>query len=1346
MSNQVYANNMEVSCKQAAGKSICAFPDVCMTPPQTPATPPGVPIPYPNTGMASDTTDGSTTVNISGQEVMLKNKSSFKKSAGDEAGAAPLKGVVTHKNTGKVYFNAWSMDVKVEGENVVRMLDITTHNHASQPGNSPPWPYIDEVAAPDVAPSSTTCTCSVGAPVVIATGEKMLDQTDFSLSGDVNLEWRRRYRSGDARVDGWFGQGWSHPLSTELWLQPDVLRYWDATGREVALPQIEVGQEYFHAYEQFTLIHPAPHHWALRHNHGVTHHFRVRASNQWRLPLEVVQDRNGNRVVLRFDDADFADRFNARSAPPRPTGLTDSAGRELHLGWTDAGQLSRVTVQAGDITVLLSSYQYDDTARSVGDALPDLVSQTNATGQTRTFRWEEHLLVGYTRATGQRYANRYDRKSPSGRVIESWALDDGTGLSFAYNGRTTRVRDALGRITTYVRDARGDIIAVHDAEGGVTRSPFDAEGRPEGVTDALGRSTITAFDERGNLCKIIDANGNTTLIDYNDLDLPIQITDAMGGTWQRQYDARGNPIASTDPLGRTTRFEVDTKGRVRAIEDAMGKRKILLHDEAGNLIAYTDCSGHTTRYTYDALGHMRSCTDALEQTTHFVFDPLGNLVQEVEPDGATHHYEWDGEGNLVAYIDPLRRLTRWRYNGIGDLLEQVDALGQKTTYQYDAAGRLSSFTNEKGEVTRFGYDRLDRLTDEIGFDGRHTRYCHNAAGGLTHIIERGGTAFGPGKVTRFECDAVGNVLAKHPVGAEHDRSAGGSFTYDKLDRLTSARNGLSAVTFVYDPVGQLIQEDQHIRLPGEQAQAFSFKHHYDSLGNRTETVLPNGKVIHQLFYGPGHLHQINLDGQEISNFERDNLYREVRRSQGSLVSEFVYDASDRLKAQRVTRKATPALIGLIERHYDYDPAGQLRKWKDKDRDINDYRYDAVSRVTDSVIGQMRIARAGSNGNAQAVVEHFQWDPASNPLSTGTDAHSTGLTVVGDRLLAWQDVRYAYDVYGNLTERLQGMRSDSVQTRTRLYWDADHQLVRAEVERGSDTFVAARSYFSYAYDAIGRRVAKSDALGVTYFAWDDERLTLQIRGCDETIFLYKPESFLPLAQFFNGTLHHLHTDHLGTPLEASNDEGRITWKVTYRTHGNVLAAEISEIQQPLRFQGQYYDEETGLYYNRYRYYEPETSRFISQDPLGLAANSNLYRYAVNTTGWIDPLGLAGSGGAYIFELKSGKRYIGKGEEDRFKASKKGRGGGKNDCNIAAAAHVDTGGDNELGKMVEYKTMVLSKFKAGIGRAGVPAGFLNSHISGATAWAENPDKRAAATKKAKDLLEKLEADRAARACKK
>jgi hypothetical protein len=147
MANQVFANGREVSCKAADGKSIAAFPDVCLSPPSPPAGP--IPIPYPNTGFASDTSDGSKSVSISGKEVMLKDKSYFKKSTGDEAATKTLgMGVVTHQITGKVYFTSWSMDVKIESENAVRFMDLTTHNHMSIPGNTPPWMYVDETATP----------------------------------------------------------------------------------------------------------------------------------------------------------------------------------------------------------------------------------------------------------------------------------------------------------------------------------------------------------------------------------------------------------------------------------------------------------------------------------------------------------------------------------------------------------------------------------------------------------------------------------------------------------------------------------------------------------------------------------------------------------------------------------------------------------------------------------------------------------------------------------------------------------------------------------------------------------------------------------------------------------------------------------------------------------------------------------------------------------------------------------------------------------------------------------------------------------------------------------------------
>ena len=144
------ASGFGVACKAADGKSVCAFPDVCMTPPECPATPPGVPVPYPNTAYAKDTAAGSKTVKISGKPVILKNKSYFKKSTGDEAGCASKKGVVTGVNRGKAYFTSWSMDVKVEGYNVCRHLDSMTHNHASYTCNTGVWKYIDTKTAKGV--------------------------------------------------------------------------------------------------------------------------------------------------------------------------------------------------------------------------------------------------------------------------------------------------------------------------------------------------------------------------------------------------------------------------------------------------------------------------------------------------------------------------------------------------------------------------------------------------------------------------------------------------------------------------------------------------------------------------------------------------------------------------------------------------------------------------------------------------------------------------------------------------------------------------------------------------------------------------------------------------------------------------------------------------------------------------------------------------------------------------------------------------------------------------------------------------------------------------------------------
>jgi Toxin PAAR-like domain len=133
MSKNVFANGKGISAKKDDNKSIAAMPDVCNSPPSPPAGP--VPIPYPNTAQASDTSDGSKTVMIGGGEVGMKNSSNYKKSTGDEAATKALgMNLTTHTIQGIMKHAAWSMDVKIEGANAIRHMDMTTHNHMNTSG------------------------------------------------------------------------------------------------------------------------------------------------------------------------------------------------------------------------------------------------------------------------------------------------------------------------------------------------------------------------------------------------------------------------------------------------------------------------------------------------------------------------------------------------------------------------------------------------------------------------------------------------------------------------------------------------------------------------------------------------------------------------------------------------------------------------------------------------------------------------------------------------------------------------------------------------------------------------------------------------------------------------------------------------------------------------------------------------------------------------------------------------------------------------------------------------------------------------------------------------------------
>lgn len=175
------------------------------------------------------------------------------------------------------------------------------------------------------------------------------------------------------------------------------------------------------------------------------------------------------------------------------------------------------------------------------------------------------------------------------------------------------------------------------------------------------------------------------------------------------------------------------------------------------------------------------------------------------------------------------------------------------------------------------------------------------------------------------------------------------------------------------------------------------------------------------------------------------------------------------------------------------------------------------------------------------------------------------------------------------------------TAMQLAYDPEHRLESASIVRNG-----IRQNVSYGYDALGRRSWKRNRSGTTEFVWDGNRLLQEVRNSRCLTYVHEPDGFVPLAQVESSQavdgaetparVHYFHNDQIGLPRELSDKDGRIAWRASYRAWGNTLVVEHPEpdpvraepAHQPLRFHGQYFDAETGLHYNCFRYYDPTSA--------------------------------------------------------------------------------------------------------------------------------------------------------------
>ncbi|WJD72707.1 RHS repeat-associated core domain-containing protein [Pseudomonas asiatica] len=1104
-------------------------------------------------------------------------------------------------------------------------------------------------AAPRQRPARADPNCrkagvagGTGCSISFALGSETISHTDFALPGAFPINWNRTYRSTLGAYDhSPFGARWITPFSSRFDLAGDTLVYHGIDGRSQHYPLPDVSKHHHDPIENLWVGRPEADKLVLARGH-VMHEVYVRDGDQFR--LELISQQGGARIALFYEHR-HADRSVLSDLV---TYQYETAHQHIHTQLDDHGRIVALwLMRDGQPERQVAGYEFD--------AQGDLCSARDETGAQWTYQYAHHLITRYTDRTGRGMNLEWVGEGSDAKAIREWA-DDGsldTRLNWDSDIRLTCVTDANGNQTRHFYDSLGYTYRIIHPNGD---EEWLYRDRDKNVTQHVhpdGTADHYVYDNRGNLLQHTRPDGTSIHHAYDDLDQRFKTRDAEGGLWKYDYDQRGNIIETQDPLENKTLYTYNSDNLPIAITDANGGEKKLAYNPDGQLTSYTDCSGKTTQWKYNALGQLAKLINAAGEVTEYQYE-AGQLVLLIHPDKTTERFERDAEGRLLSHTDALYRRTAWTYNEAGLIHQRHNANDTTLTYHWDKLGQLVRLRNENNSEASFKYDPVGRLLKETGFDKETTHYLYDNGSNLpTRRVDGDRT-------THFEYDPMGRLIQRKAARRGGDKWEVETFAYDGNGNLLAANNEACRLQWFYDAAGNNTREHQWLDYLVK-PQVAVFRHEYDALNQRIATTRPDGHRVSWLTYGSGHLLALKLDDQELISYERDDLHREIGRVQGNgLVQRQTWSPNGQLLEQTLVRQGESRRIAA--RSYRYDEAGQLCHIDDLNRGDLHYRYDPVGRLLEASRNYEK--------------ETFAFDPASNLLDPeappNPNPHSPH-KLMDNVLRSYCGTQYRYDERGNLQERIENGKTG------KFTWDLYDRLRRYEDERlvvefgydalGRRVYKDSRSKYRKRIQAgpvwnENARRALDEKLGcdLTLFIWDGDTLAFEQRGRDgkgrTTHYVFEPGTFVPVAQ---GVMNHIEEmlhqpaysfpydidrdpvwqrkpmpkpfdalswyqcDHLGTAMELTSNDGNVQWHGAYKAWGHTSQkqpdAELLQNCNSLHFQGQYFDSETGLHYNRHRYYDSRLGRFIGKDPIGFLGGINIYMYAPNPTEWVDPLGLA-----------------------------------------------------------------------------------------------------------------------------
>ncbi|WP_241779591.1 DUF6531 domain-containing protein [Streptomyces natalensis] len=1028
-------------------------------------------------------------------------------------------------------------------------------------------------------------------PVDLATGRVFLTQTDISLPGALPLIFTRKYESS-TRIGRHIGPSWSSTIDQRLEIANDEIIFVTESGMLLRYPIPETGERVLPRHgPRWPLMRTLQDDWAVHDPEtGQTRYFADALHTPGLALPDEISDRNGQRITF-----DYADETGI------PYAIRHSAGYELKLTCDENGRLTalHLTGAADDGSdQLIRSYGHDEDG--------NLTTVTNSTGAVTRFEYDtDHRMTAWVDSNDSRYEYSYDERH---RCTAQSGIEGHLANRFAYGEvdletghRTTTRTNGEGFPTRYLINDRLQVIAVTDPLGNTTRTTYDAHDRPLQITDPLGNATHLTYDEDGHLVSVIRPDGSTSTAAYTDLGLPAEITGPDGLTLRQEYDTKGNRVAVTDPTGHTTRFTYDERGHLTSVSDPLGSTTRIECDAAGLPLTVTDPLGAVTTFRRDTFGRVTSVVDPLGNTTHLRWTPEGHLATRINPDGTQEAWSYDGEGNRTATTDPLGQVTTFEYGHFDQLKARTDPDGARHEFVHDTELKLMKVTNPQGLTWRYEYDEAGRLISETDFDGRTQTYTQDATGRLTSRTTP------LGHTIRFTHDALGRTTAKNVNGELT------TFTYDAAGHLTQITGPDSELTYTRNESGRVVAETVN-------GHTTTFT--YDALGRRQSRTTPTGAVSAWTYDAAGQRTRLDVSGRTLA-FEHDARGQELSRTLGDITIANQFDALGRLTDQQVTSAAKT----IQHRAYTYRADGNLTGIDDHLNGPRLFELDAVGRVTTVSAHNWTESYAYDSAGNQT---HATWpDRHPAPEARGERAYT------GTRINRAGAVRYEYDAAGRTTLRQKTRLSRKPDT-WHYTWDPEDRLIACTTPDGTT--------WRYCYDPLGRRTAKlrltPDGQSIAEqvnFTWDGttlcEQTTLVYGDPRQTTLTWDHQGLTPVTQRERRTTSHtpqhetdqrffaIVTDLVGTPTELLDEAGTIAARTRTTLWGTTTWNTSAAAYTPLRFPGQYFDLESGLHYNFHRYYDPETARYATPDPLGLTPAPNPATYVHNPYIWSDPLGLA-----------------------------------------------------------------------------------------------------------------------------